>query len=150
MIGLDDGQIVSLSSLPHTAIGTCVSQARLNILPPLNPFTTGVHAFLKEMSSLFCVYLYTMGSREYVQQALRHLDPTHAIFRPGQVCPLMQPFSRGGAVTLRPWAGGNTPALPAPLSSGRECSRRSDISIPRTPSSDPDMCAPFQPVAPLA
>jgi len=45
----------------------------------------GVHAFLKEMSSLFCVYLYTMGSREYVQQALRHLDPTHEIFRPGQV-----------------------------------------------------------------
>jgi len=44
----------------------------------------GVHAFLKEMSSLFCVYLYTMGSREYVQQALRHLDPTHEIFRPGQ------------------------------------------------------------------
>jgi hypothetical protein len=45
----------------------------------------GVHAFLREMSSLFCVNLYTMGSREYVQQALHHLDPRHEIFKPGQV-----------------------------------------------------------------
>ena len=45
----------------------------------------GVHAFLREMSSLFCVHLYTMGSREYVQQALHHLDPSHEIFKPGQV-----------------------------------------------------------------
>ena len=45
----------------------------------------GVHRFLQEMSSLFCVHLYTMGSREYVQQALHHLDPEHKIFKPGQV-----------------------------------------------------------------
>ena len=45
----------------------------------------GVHAFLREMSTLFCVHLYTMGSREYVQQALHHLDPNHEIFKPGQV-----------------------------------------------------------------
>ena len=45
----------------------------------------GVHAFLREMSALFCVHLYTMGSREYVQQALHHLDPNHEIFKPGQV-----------------------------------------------------------------
>ena len=44
----------------------------------------GVHAFLREMSELFCVFLYTMGSRDYVQQALHHLDPQHEIFRPGQ------------------------------------------------------------------
>ena len=42
----------------------------------------GVHAFLREMSTLFCVHLYTMGSREYVQQALHHLDPNHEIFKP--------------------------------------------------------------------
>ena len=45
----------------------------------------GVHEFLREMSSLFCVHMYTMGSREYVQQALHHLDPKHEIFKPGQV-----------------------------------------------------------------
>eukprot|EP00966_Prymnesium_polylepis_P314587 7269568-Prymnesium_polylepis.1 len=45
----------------------------------------GVHQFLREMSSLFAIHLYTMGSREYVQQALHHLDPTHTIFKPGQV-----------------------------------------------------------------
>ena len=37
------------------------------------------------MSQIFCVHLYTMGSREYVQQALHHLDPHHRIFKPGQV-----------------------------------------------------------------
>ena len=31
----------------------------------------GVHEFLREMSSLFAIYLYTMGSREYVQQVRR-------------------------------------------------------------------------------
>ncbi|KAL3905540.1 MAG: hypothetical protein SGPRY_010875 [Prymnesium sp.] len=45
----------------------------------------GVHEFLREMSTLFAIHLYTMGSREYVQQALHHLDPTHTIFKPGQV-----------------------------------------------------------------
>ena len=45
----------------------------------------GVLDFLAEMSELFCVHLYTMGSREYVHQALHHLDPDHSIFKPGQV-----------------------------------------------------------------
>ena len=45
----------------------------------------GVHKFLNEMSSLFAVYLYTMGSKDYVQQALHYLDPQHVIFKPGQV-----------------------------------------------------------------
>ena len=44
----------------------------------------GVHAFLREMSALFSVHLYTMGSREYVQQALHYLDPQNEIFKPGQ------------------------------------------------------------------
>ncbi|KOO23455.1 hypothetical protein Ctob_004060, partial [Chrysochromulina tobinii] len=45
----------------------------------------GVHEFLGQMADLFCVHLYTMGSREYVQQALHYLDPKHEIFKPGQV-----------------------------------------------------------------
>jgi hypothetical protein len=47
-----------------------------NVRAALKP---GVLDFLAEMSELFCVHLYTMGSREYVHQALHHVD----IFKPG-------------------------------------------------------------------
>ena len=38
----------------------------------------GVHQFLREMAQLFCVHLYTMGSREYVQQVRPRPPSAHA------------------------------------------------------------------------
>ncbi len=54
----------------------------------------GVQAFLTEMSQLFSMHLYTMGSREYVQQALHFLDPTHEVFKPGHVLAWNPAFNR--------------------------------------------------------
>jgi len=46
----------------------------------------GAVEFLYRISRLYTVYLYTMGTAEYVQQILPALDPGGEVFRPGQVC----------------------------------------------------------------
>mgnify|MGYP001271066465 CR=1 FL=1 len=79
--GEGEGEAEEEEELPEGQVVTLTVQ-NVQFEMRLRP---GVRAFLKEMASLFCVHLYTLGSREYVQQALRHIDPTHEVFQPGQV-----------------------------------------------------------------
>lgn len=46
----------------------------------------GAVSFLSRMAKYYTIFLYTMGTLEYVAQILPSLDPDGDIFRPGQVC----------------------------------------------------------------
>lgn len=54
----------------------------MNMLTKLRPF---VRAFLKEASSLFEMYIYTMGERSYAKQMANLLDPEKVYFNSGVI-----------------------------------------------------------------
>ncbi|KAK8959357.1 RNA polymerase II C-terminal domain phosphatase-like 4 [Platanthera guangdongensis] len=49
----------------------------MHMLTKLRPF---VHTFLKEASTMFEMYVYTMGERSYALEIVKHLDPRRVYF----------------------------------------------------------------------
>lgn len=49
----------------------------MHMLTKLRPF---VHSFLKEASTMFEMYVYTMGERPYALEIVKHLDPKRVYF----------------------------------------------------------------------
>jgi RNA polymerase II C-terminal domain phosphatase-like 3/4 len=92
---LNERKLVLLLDLDHTLLHTSAmtrnqkTQEELNSFPDLyslEPFSgmtklrPYVHEFLKEASSLFELYIYTMGERHYAMRMAQFLDPENVYF----------------------------------------------------------------------
>ncbi|XP_051148952.1 RNA polymerase II C-terminal domain phosphatase-like 4 isoform X2 [Andrographis paniculata] len=73
----DEGYLHDRDALPDNLKSSLFRLDHMLMMTKLRPF---VHAFLKEASSLFEMYIYTMGERPYALEMAKLLDPGDVYF----------------------------------------------------------------------
>lgn len=74
---VEEGYLHDKDTLPDNLRSSLFRVARMQMMTKLRPF---VHTFLKEASSLFEMYIYTMGERPYALEMAKLLDPGDLYF----------------------------------------------------------------------
>ncbi|XP_011079425.1 RNA polymerase II C-terminal domain phosphatase-like 4 [Sesamum indicum] len=76
-ITVEEGYLSQRDALPDALKSSLFRLDRMQMMTKLRPF---VHAFLKEASNLFEMYIYTMGERPYALEMAKLLDPGDVYF----------------------------------------------------------------------